>query len=150
MPQSFVSLHCHIIFSTKDRRPLIDADLTPRLYEYIGGTIRNQGGKLMAAGGIADHVHLLVSLGKTMAVSDLVRDIKANSSGWIHHEFSNKRKFAWQAGYGGFSVSFSNLSRLKQYIANQAEHHRVRTFKEEFLALLNRHGIEYDEKHVWD
>jgi putative transposase len=150
MPQSFVCMHCHIIFSMKNREPLISPVVAPRLYEYIGGIVRNAKSKLAAAGGVADHVHLMVSLGKQEALADAVRNIKSNSSRWIHEAFSSLRGFAWQAGYGAFAVSYSNLDEVKGYIANQHKHHRVRTFQEEFLALLKRHGIEYDERYIWD
>ena len=150
MPQSFVCMNCHIIFSTKKREPLIMPDAAPRLHEYIAGTIRQTGCKLLAAGGMPDHVHLLVSLGKQKALADAVRDIKANSSRWIHETFDKLRGFAWQTGYGGFAVSYSNTEDVKRYIANQREHHRVRTFKEEFLAFLERHHVEYDERYIWD
>jgi putative transposase len=150
MPQSFVCMNCHVVFSTKNREPLITPDLAPRLYEYIAGTIRQTGSTLITAGGMPDHVHLLVSLGRQKALADALRDIKANSSRWIHETFENLRGFAWQSGYGGFAVSYSNLDEVKRYISHQKEHHRVRTFKEEFLAFLKRHSIEYDERYVWD
>ncbi len=150
MPQSFADLHCHIVFSTKNRLRSIDGEWQPRLYEYIGGILRKQKCVLTAAGGMPDHVHLLVSLSREMAVAEVVRLIKANSSKWVHEEFVASRGFAWQAGYGAFSVSHSNLDAVKQYIAGQAEHHRVRTFQEEFIEFLKRHEIEYDEKYIWD
>ena len=150
MPQSFACLNCHIVFSTKSRQPLIAPDLAPRLYEYVGGIARNTGGVLMAAGGTADHVHLLVSLGKQSAVAEVVRDLKANSSRWVHETFAKLSAFAWQTGYGAFAVSYSNLDEVRRYIANQQEHHRKRTFKEEFIALLKRHHLEYDIRYVWD
>jgi REP element-mobilizing transposase RayT len=150
MPQSFASLHCHIIFSTKNREPLIMPDWAGRLYEYIGGTCRGTHNVLLAAGGMADHVHLLVSLGKQQSVADTVRDIKSNSSGWIHETFSHLRGFAWQTGYGAFSVSYSNIPKVREYMACQQEHHRVRTFKEEFIVLLRKHNIEYDEHYIWE
>jgi REP element-mobilizing transposase RayT len=108
------------------------------------------GGKLVAAGGMTDHVHLIVSLDKTMCAADTVRKIKSNSSGWVHETFPEMGHFAWQTGYGAFGVSYSDVDRVKRYIADQEEHHRVRTFREEFLALLKRHNIEYDERHIWD
>ena len=150
MPQSFICLHCHMVFSTKNRVPMIGQDLTPRLYGYLGGIVDNLGGSLVAAGGMPDHVHLIVSLGKTMSTADTVRTIKSNSSGWVHDTFPEMRRFAWQTGYGAFAVSYSDLNRVKQYIADQREHHRVRTFQEEFRALLERHNIEYDERYIWD
>jgi REP element-mobilizing transposase RayT len=150
MPQSFASLTCHVIFSTKNREPLIVNNLRDRLYSYIGGVCRNSGDCLLFAGGMADHVHLLVSLGKGTAIADCVRDIKSNSSGWVHETFPHLRGFAWQAGYGAFTVSYSNIARVKGYIERQAEHHRVRTFQEELIAFLKRHHIEYDERYLWD
>jgi len=150
MPQSFVSLHCHIVFSTKNREPLIRDDWAARSYQYIGGIVRKQKCRLVAAGGMADHVHLLVSLGKMNSIADLVRDVKSNSSAWIHETFPQLQGFAWQAGYGAFAVSYSKIGEVKQYIAGQAEHHRVRSFREEFLAFLERHGIEYDERYIWE
>jgi len=150
MPQSFASLHVHIIFSTKSRAPLISGDLAPRLYEYIGGIVRARGSVLVAAGGMADHVHLLCSLGRQISVAEALRDIKANSSKWIHETLPNHRGFAWQAGYGAFAVSFSNVPGVTRYIANQAEHHRTRTFQEELITLLRRHNLEFDESHLRD
>ena len=150
MPQSFVCLHCHIVFSTKNRKTWITPELAPRLFDYIGGTIRGVGGSLVFAGGMPDHTHLLVSLGKTHSAAQLVRDIKSNSSGWIHKTFPSLANFGWQTGYAAFAVSHSNLDEVKRYIGNQPEHHRVRTFKEEFLAFLKKHGLEYDERYVWD
>jgi len=150
VPQSFACMHCHIVFSTKNRQPLIMADTAPRLYEYIGGILRNTGSRLIAAGGMPDHVHLMVSLGKLASLADSVRDVKSNCSRWIHETFAGLRGFAWQSGYGGFAVSYSNLDEVQRYIANQQEHHRTHTFKEEFLAFLKRHNMEYDERYIWD
>jgi REP element-mobilizing transposase RayT len=149
MPQSFSSLHCHIVFSTKNRQAWINRELQPRVYEYIGGILRNNSCALIAAGGMPDHVHLLVSLGRTVSVSEVVRLIKTNSSGWIHDEL-RLRDFQWQTGYGAFAVSYSNVEVVQQYLAKQEEHHRVRTFEDEFRELLRRHGLEWDERYVWD
>ncbi|MBI2190411.1 MAG: IS200/IS605 family transposase [Planctomycetes bacterium] len=150
MPQSFTSLHYHLIFSTKHRLPIITPDLQLRLYEYIGGIVRGQGGYLLAAGGIPDHVHLLASLSKQVAIADSLRDIKANSSGWIHATFPERKDFAWQTGYGAFTVSTSAVDEVKAYIANQTEHHRKLTFQEEFVAFLKRHNIEFHERYLWE
>ena len=150
MPQSFTCLLTHLIFSTKYRQPRISAELQPRLFEYFGGTLRNHGCKLLAAGGVPDHVHLLISLSKQLAIADLLRDLKASSSGWIHDTIPEQRAFAWQTGYGAFSVSFSERDHVVHYLARQAEHHRIRTFQEEFREFLDRHGIEYDERYLWD
>ena len=150
MPQSFGSLHFHLVFSTKNRQPWIDAELQARLYEYTGGILRAEKSVLLAAGGMPDHVHLLVSLSRELSIADALRLLKANSSKWIHETFPQRRQFTWQAGYGAFSVSFSNLPDVKSYIARQAEHHRVRTFQDEFREFLRKHELEWDEQYVWD
>ncbi|HEY1378762.1 MAG TPA: IS200/IS605 family transposase [Gemmataceae bacterium] len=149
MPQSFAALQAHIVFSTKNRVPGITPDLAPKLYGYIHGIVA-ESGMLLAAGGVADHVHLLVTLGREMSVAELVRLIKCNSSGWIHKTFPAHREFAWQSGYGAFSVSRSHRDPVKRYIETQAEHHKTLSFQDEFRALLRRHGLEWDERHVWD
>lgn len=149
MPQSFGSLHCHIVFSTKHRQPQIKPDFQPRLFEYIGGILRNHSSCLIAAGGMPDHVHLLASLGRTIAVAEAVRLIKSNSSGWIHGELALP-DFHWQDGYGAFAVSYSNIDPVKSYLANQEQHHRRVTYQEEFLELLKRHNLEWDERYIWD
>jgi putative transposase len=150
MPQSLACLNCHIIFSTKNREPLLTHGWTPRLYEYIGGILRTKNCSLLAAGGMADHLHVLVSFGKQISIADVVRDIKSNSSHWIHESFDSLHGFAWQSGYGAFTVSASNLGDVKRYIANQTEHHKMHSFQEEFLAFLERHEIEYDERYLWE
>lgn len=151
MPHSYTNLLYHLVFSTKDRRPLIDETLRPRLYEYLGGTIRGMGGVALEIGGIADHVHLLVKLRQDRAVSNILRDLKANSSGWVNeHELSQASRFAWQVGYGAFTVSKSQVEKVRQYIRNQETHHRKTTFEEEFIALLQTHGIAYDPEHLWE
>ena len=150
MPQSFTCLHYDLVFSTKNRLPTITADLQPRLYEYIGGILRSESSTLVAAGGMPDHVHLLCFLNKELAVSSALRLIKANSAKWIHETFPQHRSFAWQAGYGAFAVSYSHLGRLERYIAGQIEHHRRMTFQDEFIALLRRHRLPFDERYLWD
>ena len=150
MPQSFVCLHCHIVFSTRERQRWLHPEISPRLYGYMGGALDAEGAKLLAAGGVEDHVHLLVSLGKEMAVADVVRAVKSNSSRWLHETFRNLHDFAWQTGYGAFSVSHSRLPSVERYIASQVEHHRVRSFQEEFVTFLKRHHIPYDERYLWD
>jgi putative transposase len=150
MPQSFSCLHCHVIFSTKNREPLILPDWASRLYEYIGGIARAKNCVLTSAGGMPDHLHLLLSLCKQISVSDIIRDIKSNSSHWIHETIHHMRGFAWQSGYGAFAVSYSNIDSVRKYINDQQQHHRVRSFQEEFIAFLKRHRIEYDERYIWD
>ncbi|MBA4187287.1 MAG: transposase [Planctomycetaceae bacterium] len=150
MPQSLVSLNVHIVFSTKNREPFIDADLAPRLYGYMGGVISNTGSVLINIGGVTDHVHMLVSLGRQSCIADLVRNVKSNSSRWVHDTFAEKSQFAWQGGYGAFTVSLSLIARVKAYIANQVEHHKRETFQDEFRTFLKQHGLDYDERYVWE
>jgi REP element-mobilizing transposase RayT len=150
MPQSYASLHCHFIFSTKHRLPLITADIQPRLFEYLGGIFRASGSVLIKAGGMPDHVHLLASLPRDLSVADVMRLVKTNSSGWLHDTFPGLEDFAWQAGYGAFAVSYSQVKTVQRYINRQADHHRKRTFQEEFLEFLQRHDIAYDERYLWD
>jgi putative transposase len=150
MPQSFGSLYFHLVFSTKNRMPSIVDDIQPRLFEYMGGILRNQKGRLVAAGGVEDHVHLLVSLSRQASIADTLRDLKSNSSSWVCERFSDQRRFAWQSGYGAFSVSFSAIDSVRTYLANQKEHHAKQTFQDEFIAMLKLHDLEYDERYVWD
>lgn len=149
MPSSYTCLYYHIIFSTKDRRPQITIDMQQRLYDYIGGIIANHKGKLLTAGGTADHVHLLASLSAQVALSDIMRLVKANSSRWIHETFPDKSTFGWQDGFGAFSVSHSNMEDVERYIAAQDEHHRQLSFQDEFVAFLQRHRVEHDQRHIW-
>ena len=148
MPQTYTCLHYHLVFSTKNREPHIHPDLRPRLWEYLGGTVRGLGGIPILVGGTADHVHLLVTLRQQPALADFVRDLKAGSSGWVHESVSFT-VFGWQTGYGAFTVSHSGIDAVKAYIANQEEHHRAMTFQNEFRELLRRHGIAFDEQYVW-
>ena len=148
MPSTHLSLHYHIVFSTKDRTPVIAAAWRERLHAYLGGVVRNVEGVPEAIGGIADHVHLLIGLRATACLADVVRDVKAVSSRWVHEEIGD-RTFAWQEGYGAFSVSASQRGMVREYIARQEEHHRKRTFQEEYLELLKRSGVEYDERYLW-
>ena len=150
MSSSFTCLRYHLVFSTKNRQPRIDDTWQKRLFDYMGGILRAQQGVLVAAGGMPDHVHLLAAINKNMALADSLRDIKTNSSKWIHEEIPRQSDFAWQAGYAAFTVSCSATEAVERYLEGQAEHHRVRTFKEEFLELLRRHEIEFDERYVWD
>ncbi len=150
MPQSFAALYVHIVFSTKERRTLIDSEWQPDLLSYIGGIVRNVKGSLLRAGGMPDHVHLLCSLPRDLSTAEVVRTVKGNSSKWVHTEFPARQNFAWQSGYGAFSVSQSQLDVVKHYIDNQLEHHRKSTFADEFRALLQTHHLQWDERYVWD
>lgn len=150
MPQSLAAVYLHVVFSTKHREPWLVPDLTPRVHEYLGGVAHGHGCRLLTAGGIPDHVHLLVSLGREIAIADLVKQLKASSSRWVHDTFADRRGFTWQAGYGAFSVSPSQLTVVMRYIDTQEEHHRDRTFQDEYRELLTKHGVEWDEDYVWD
>jgi len=145
---SYTSLFYHVVFSTKDRRPLLSEELLPRACEYMGGIIRNMRGKMLAANGSADHVHLAALLRPTAAIADVVRDVKANTSGWIHQTLPNLRAFRWQDGYAAFTVSRSVVPEVVAYIRKQEAHHRKMTFQEELIGLLERHGVEYDERYI--
>jgi putative transposase len=148
MPSAYTSLHCHIVFSTKDRLRTISKDWRDRLHAYLGGIVKGLDGVPLAIGGIEDHVHLLVGMKSTHRLDYLLRDLKADSSEWVHADIG-KRQFAWQPGYAAFSVSPSSIDGVKKYILNQEEHHRVKTFQEEYVELLNMSGIEYDERYLW-
>ncbi|CAN5412998.1 IS200/IS605 family transposase [soil metagenome] len=150
MAHTFTNLLTHLIFSTKDRVPCIKVDLKPNLFAYLGGIVREIRGKAYAIDGTADHVHILVSLPPSIALSDAVRIIKTNSSGWAHDQGVSHRTFAWQIGYGGFSVSKSNVPDVIKYIQSQEEHHRKVSFKEEFITFLEKHEIEYDTRYIWE
>ena len=148
MSDSYTNLLYHIIFSTKDRRPLITELRQPRLYDYIGGTIRSLGGISLELNGTEDHVHLLAKLRPDKAVSDILRDLKANASGWMHDVFPEARDFSWQRGYGAFTVSHSNVEEVRRYIAQQKQHHQKTSFRDEFIQFLKANGIEYDERYL--
>ncbi len=150
MPQSFAAMYAHIIFSTKNREPFVDKSWQNRLYEYLGGICKGNKLALLAVGGMPDHIHLLVSMGREHSVAEIVRLIKSNSSKWIHEEIKGMQAFAWQSGYGAFSVSQSQLASVKKYIHGQEAHHRKLSFREEFLTFLKKHDLAYDERYVWD
>ena len=150
MAHTFTNLLSHIIFSTKDRRPFLDPELRPRLFAYLGGIIRQMDGTPRLINGPADHVHILASLPAKHSLSEIMRVLKANSSGWIHDSFPERGAFSWQIGYAAFSVSQSNAAAVERYIASQEEHHRRLTFQEEYVAFLKKHGISYDERYLWE
>jgi REP element-mobilizing transposase RayT len=149
MGQSLTCLNFHLIFSIRNRANLLISDMQGRLYNYLGGILREKQGKLLAAGGMRDHVHLLVSTHPPVCISDLLRDVKAASSRWIHETFPPMAGFAWQDGYGAFSVSYSGVEAVRGYITQQAEHHKVLSFQEELLRFLEKHGVEYDPRYIW-
>lgn len=150
MPQSFSCLHTHIVFSTKNRQRFLTPTVTERLYPYLGGILRNRKCQLLRVGGVEDHVHLLIRQARDISISEMVGELKSISSGWIHDEFPDLKHFYWQQGYAAFSVSLSGIDTVSAYIDNQAEHHRVKTYQEELREFLEKHGIEFDERYMWD
>ena len=149
MSHTFVNALFHCVFSTKRRQPLIKPALRERLWPMMGGIAREQGLKALAIGGVEDHVHLLLSLSSTVPLAKAIQMIKGASSKWVHDTFPEHRLFAWQEGYGAFSIGVSQIDATRAYIRSQPEHHRQTTFQEEFRAFLKKHGIEYDERYVW-
>jgi len=150
MPGTYSQILLHAVFSTKERRPWIDTNVADRLHSYIGGVVRTEKGSLYSIGGAADHIHLYFRWRTDRAVADLMRAVKAGSSKWVHENYPKFGAFAWQEGYGVFSVSKSQEETVKNYIARQAEHHKQFDFKSELLRLLRAHEIEFDERYVFD
>lgn len=149
MGHSYSSSLFHVVFSTKDRRKCIDANLRERLWPYLGGIARENGMQLLAVGGVEDHAHLLVCIPPNLALSKAVQLLKGVSSKWIHETFQDHGHFAWQEGYGAFGISISAVEDTIAYIRRQEEHHRTRTFEEEFIVFLERHNLEFDRKYVF-
>ena len=148
MSDSHTNLLYHIVFSTKERRALITPEYEVRLFDYVGGTIRKIGGISLALNGTSDHVHLLAKLRPDCALSDVLRDLKANATGWMHDVFPSLKNFSWQRGYGAFTVSQSNVAAVRHYIARQKEHHRNISFRDEFIQFLQENEIAYDERFI--
>ena len=149
MSHSYVNNLMHCTFSTKGRYPFIESNLESNLWPYVGGIARAHRMKALAIGGTADHIHALLSLPSMMSFAKAVQLIKGGSSKWIHETFPKYKKFEWQEGYGAFSVSASQARKTVAYIQNQKEHHRRKTFQEEFRALLDKHGITYDARYLY-
>lgn len=147
MSLTFTNLLTHVIFSTKHREPMIRTETRPQLVSYLGGLTRELKGKAYGINGTNDHVHMLISLPPNVCLSDALRFLKANSSGWVNDKW--KKAFAWQLGYGAFSVSKSNIREVVRYIANQESRHRRVGFKTEFVDFLRKHEIDYDERYIW-
>ena len=151
MPQSLSQIYIHLVFSTKDRRQFISDNIAPDLYAYMATVFREEcRSTARLIGGVEDHVHALFNLARTWCIADVVQAVKTSTSKWLKTQDPLLRSFAWQTGYGAFSVSRSNLAAVEDYIRNQREHHRRQDFKSEFRGLLKKHDVEYDERYVWD
>jgi REP-associated tyrosine transposase len=146
MGSTFFSLHYHVVFSTKERRPLITTEWRPRMHAYLGGIIRGMNGVAEIVGGVDDHVHLLVSLRPVHRIADVLRDLKKDSTNWAKEHFESR--FLWQEGYAAFTVSPSAINAVRSYVANQEEHHREESFVDELRGLLAKAGVEYDERYL--
>ncbi len=150
MPQSLARFHIHLVFSTKNREPLIIDTVRDSLHRYMATVLQNLGCAPVLINSVEDHIHLLFDLSRTVAISQAVEDVKKSSSKWIKTQGPEFAGFSWQAGYGAFAVSESNVEAVRAYIANQREHHRKKTFQEEYRQFLEKHRIAFDERYVWD
>ena len=149
MANTYTSLHYHIVFSTKNRIPYIKPEIEQRVWEYLGGVVRHHKMTALQVGGVDDHIHALIMAPPTIAPSQIAQYLKGESSKWIHETFPTLRAFAWQEGYGAFTVSRSGLVGVVCYIQRQRAHHQQKDFQAEYLDFLQRHGVEYDERYVW-
>ena len=149
MAHTYTSCLVHYVFSTKDRRNLLSEDLRKRLWPYLGGIARQNDMKALAVGGTDNHVHILLSLPATVSIAKAIQLIKGGSSKWIHDNFPTHVSFSWPEGYGAFSISVSGLADTIAYIERQEEHHKTRTFEEEYVGFLKKHGLEYNERYIW-
>ena len=150
MPQSLANVLLHLIFSTKNRTACLDADVRPGLHAYLATVARNADCKCPRVGGTVDHVHLAIRFSRTITIAKLVEELKTSSTKWLKTQSPKLARFAWQRGYGAFSVGPADIDALLAYIDTQEEHHRTRTFQEEYRTFLKKYGVEYDERYVWD
>jgi len=150
MANTYTSLHYHLVFSTKNRERWIMPESEQRIWAYLGGIAKENKFHPIQIGGVEDHVHVLLCAPASAAPSKIAQLIKGGSSAWIHETFPHLRGFAWQDGYGAFTVSKSSVENVANYIRNQREHHRTKTFQEEYLAFLKKHQIDYEERYLWD
>lgn len=151
MSQSLAKILVHTVFSTKDRRPFLgDRAIREEMHRYLGGILAKLNCQPIVVGGVEDHVHLLCALARTSTASDMVKEVKRGSSLWIKTKDPRLQEFGWQNGFGIFSIGFSQIPDVKQYILGQEEHHRTISFQDEFRAFLRRYEIAYDERYVWD
>ena len=150
MAQSLSKFLLHIIFSTKNREPWLDSNVRPRMHAYLATICRDAGADFVRVGGVSDHVHIVTTLARTLSQAQLIEEIKKASSKWVKALDARYRGFFWQRGYAAFSVSPSQLDSVLEYVNKQQEHHRTRTFQEEYRELLRKHGVDFDERFVWD
>jgi REP element-mobilizing transposase RayT len=150
MPHTYTDVLIHFIFSTKDRAPLLATEIREKVISYLGGIVRELKGSPMSINAVADHVHALIRMPSDVSPAEMMRVVRTNSSRWVHEQWPQQESFAWQTGYGAFSVSESNLDQVREYIARQEEHHKRMTFQEEFIAFLKRHNVHYDPKYAWE
>ena len=150
MAQSLSKVLLHIIFSTKNREPWLDSNVRPRMHAYLATICRDAGADFVLVGGVSDHVHIVTTLARTLSQAQLIEEIKKASSKWVKALDAPYRGFFWQRGYAAFSVSPSQLDSVLEYVNKQQEHHRTRTFQEEYRELLRKHGVDFDERFVWD
>jgi putative transposase len=150
MPQSLSKVILHIIFSTKNREPWLDSEVRPRMHAYLATICHDLGADFVRVCGVPDHVHIVTTLPRTLSQAQLIEQIKKVSSKWIKALDTRYRGFFWQRGYGAFSVSPSQLDSVLEYVNQQREHHRTRTFQEEYRDFLRKHGVDFDERYVWD
>lgn len=150
MPQSLSSILVHLVFSTKNREPYITAEIESELHAYLAAVFRECHSPALTINGTTNHVHTLFALSRTVTVAEVVEEMKKRSSKWAKTKGGLQRNFQWQTGYGAFSIGRSNVDALKRYIAGQKEHHRRKTFEEEYINFLRKYGVEYDERYVWD
>ena len=150
MPNTYSKLLYHLVFSTKGRANLISQQLQPRLFDYMGGIVRDERGTLLEIGGLSDHVHLLIRWRTDESLATLMRNLKSNSTRWVHETFPTMEGFAWQQGYAAFTVSASQADDVARYIRNQEEHHRGRSFEDELIRLLDAHGVDYERRYLSD
>jgi putative transposase len=150
MSQSLSQVIVHGVFSTKHRTSWLDSELRESLFAYIATLLKSQGHVPIIVGGHDDHIHMLLGLSRTVAISDTIKHVKVYSSLWVKQEFEHRKEFGWQSGYGAFSVAYSSMDSAIAYIANQDDHHSKTSFKDEFRQLMKEHGIEIDERYAWD
>jgi REP element-mobilizing transposase RayT len=150
MPNTYTQIYIHVVFAVKNRDALISSSWKERLHKYMTGIIQNQGHKLIAINTMPDHVHIFIGMEPDAALSDLVRDIKRDSTNFVNNEIRLKGKFSWQEGFGAFSYSHSQIDSVAKYILGQEEHHRLKTFKEEYETMLKEYAVEYNDRYVFE